>query len=156
MTELTSFGRNLLVFRLYGQAGAHESDSHDRPHQLQRSFELHETRRLIDQNPTGIVELGWELAGNLAEPLLNHADLRSKGVLRRLTRQVSDLDGSLIYGMQLHVDDLGGRSECEHAHRFIDALLKVLRYGDEHAVVDILGQINLSAQHLLFPLRSRL
>src|SRR5437764_2823490 len=84
--ELTLLRRNLLVFGLYRQTRAHKFDSHDRPHELQGPFELHETRRFIGQDPPVIVKIGRQLTSQLAEKLSNLSDLRLKNVMLRLTR----------------------------------------------------------------------
>src|SRR5207244_13536521 len=52
--ELTLLRRNLLVCGLYRQTRAHQFDSHDRPHELQGPFELHETRHFSGHDPAVI------------------------------------------------------------------------------------------------------
>src|SRR5580765_5141387 len=108
------------------QARTYQFDAQDRPQKLQGPFVLHKTWNPIDHNPTVIMELGGEFSGNLAEPLLNHAELWGKDELRRLARAVADLNELILYGMELHRDDLGRRCEGEDTHRLVGALRQIL------------------------------
>src|SRR5580765_4236633 len=105
--------RTFLLLGLRMQAWTHQFDAQDRPQELQGPFILHETWYPIDQNPTGIMKLGGEFSGHLAEPFLNHSELRGKDVLHHLACTVAQLNGLLLYGMDLHRDDLRRRRECE-------------------------------------------
>src|SRR5262245_42658114 len=114
---------DFLVLGLCSQLWAHEFNAHNLPHKLQRAFELHESRRRIDDDPTSIVKLGRELSNSFTEPLSNRSDLRFKDVLYSRDRSFANVDGVVIYDAQVHIDDFGRWRECKHVHHFIGAFL---------------------------------